>query len=119
MIPFSHRFHGHNSLRFVYKNGNVVRSRYATLKSTSNPHRKLSRIAVIVSKKELKSAVRRNRIRRRIYEYVRLQMPRMTQNYDIAIIVSSSELLTMPASELTEQLESLFTQADLYKTTDN
>lgn len=119
MIPFSHRFHGHNSLRFVYKNGNVVRSRYMTLKSIDNPHRKLSRIAVIISKKVMKSAVRRNRIRRRIYEQVRIRMEQMDKNYDIAIIVSSGELLGMSASDISEQIESLFSQAALYKTTDN
>ena len=117
MIPFCLRFHGHNSLRFVYKNGRITRSRFATLKSTPNPHRRRPRVAVVISKKVLKSAVRRNRIRRRIYEYVRLQEPRLNQTYDIAIIVTSSELLAMPQAELTAQLEQLFTQSELYKTT--
>jgi ribonuclease P protein component len=116
MIPFAHRFHGHNSLRFVYKNGKVVRSRHATLKSTTNPHRSLSRIAVVISKKVLKSAVRRNRIRRRIYEYVRQQIPRMNQVYDIVFIITSSELLTMPSDELTTQIEQLMDQSGLFKT---
>jgi ribonuclease P protein component len=76
----------------------------------------MSRIAVVVSKKVLKSAVRRNRIRRRIYEYVRVQLPQLDNVYDIVIIVSSSELLSMPTVELYEQLEQLFTAAHLYKT---
>jgi ribonuclease P protein component len=113
MIPFSYRFHGHNSLRYVYKNGLVARSRFATLKSTPNSHRSKSRFAVVISKKVLKSAVRRNRIRRRIYEYI------LDQNYDIAVIVLSSELLTMPANELHDQMEQLFTQSHLYKTPKN
>lgn len=114
MIPFSYRFHGHNSLRYVYKNGQVVRSRFATLKSSTNKHRKLSRIAVVISKKVLKSAVLRNRVRRRVYEYIRQQMPRLNDNYDLVVIVTASELLTMPADELTTQLEQLFVQAGLY-----
>lgn len=116
MIPFSHRFHGHNSLRYVYKNGRIVRSRYATLKSTNNPNRNTPRIAIVVSKKVLKSAVLRNRIRRRLYEYVRNQMPRFNQNYDIVMIVTSSELLMMPQADLTTQIEQLFVQSELYKT---
>ena len=119
MIPFRNRFHGHNSLRFVYKNGRIVRSRYATLKSSPNPNRNQPRIAVVVSKKVLKSAVRRNRIRRRIYDYIRNQTPRLNQNYDIVIIVSSSELLNMSSEELVAQLEQLFVQSELYKTTKN
>lgn len=117
MIPFRNRFHGHNSLRFVYKNGRVVRSRFATIKSITNLNRTEHRIAIIISKKVLKSAVRRNRIRRRIFEYIRNQLPRLNNNYDIAVIVSSSELYSMPYGELSEQLEQLFVQSNLYKTT--
>ena len=70
MIPFKNRFHGHSSLSYVYKNGTAIRSKFMTLKYATNKHRKDSRIAVVVSKKVLKSAVRRNRIRRCVYEYI-------------------------------------------------
>ena len=116
MIPFSNRFHGHNSLRYVYKNGNVARSRFATVKTTPNKSRSHSRIAVVVSKKVLKSAVYRNRIRRRIYEHIRLQMPRFFGTFDVVVIVSSSELMTMSATELSRQIEQLLEQSHLYKT---
>jgi ribonuclease P protein component len=115
MIPFRNRFHGHNSLRFVYKNGKVVRSRFATLKSTPNVNRIHPRVVVVVSKKVLKSAVYRNRIRRRVYEHVRQQMHRFDKNYDLAIIITTSEVMTMPAADLAVQLEQLFDQSDLYK----
>lgn len=115
MIPFRNRFHGHNSLRFVYKNGKVVRSRLATIKTTPNPHRKNPRMAVVISKKVLKSAVKRNRIRRRVYDYIRNQTPRLSQNFDIVIIVTSSELLTMDSGDLLAQLEQLFVQSDLFE----
>ena len=119
MIPFSYRFHGHNSLRYVYKNGQAFRNHFATLKITTNKQRKRSRIAVVVGKKILKSAVGRNRIRRRIYEYIRQQIPRFTDNFDIVIIVSSSEFQTMTSTELTSQIEGLFSQSGLYKTPKN
>lgn len=115
MISFVNRFHGHGSLRYVYKNGQAVRSRLMTVKAVDNPHRKLARIAVVVSKKVIKSAVARNRIRRRIYEYIRVQLPLLRSSQDIAIIVSSSEVMTMPYTELTESIEQLFIQAILYK----
>jgi ribonuclease P protein component len=119
MIPFANRFHGHNSLRFVYKNGQSVRSRHATVKVTSNPHRKQTRVAVVISKKVMKGSVGRNRTRRRVYEYIRQQLPRMHGIYDIAIIVSSAELFSMPSAELTAQLDDLLTQSGLYKTSKN
>jgi ribonuclease P protein component len=114
MIPAANRFHGHNSLRYVYTNGKAARSRLMTFKWTPNTHRKKTRIAVVVSKKVIKSAVSRNRIRRRLYEYMRLSMPNLNAVYDIVIIVSSSEVLTMPAPELAQQLKELTSQTNLY-----
>lgn len=113
MIPFKYRFHGHNSLRYVYKNGQAVRCRLLTIKYTKNPHRKQSRVAVVISKKILKSAVGRNRIRRRIYEYIRVRLPKINESHDIVFIISSSELLNMPYTEMISQLDQLFEQINI------
>lgn len=115
MIPSPFRFQGHNSLRYVYANGKAVRSQTVTIKWVKNTRRKQSRISVVVSKKVLKSAVGRNRIRRRVYEYIRLHLPQLNNIYDIVIIVTSPELRHIEASELTSQLDQLFDKADLYK----
>lgn len=119
MIPSPFRFHGHNSLRYVYANGKAVRSQALTIKWVKNPRRTKPRISVVVSKKVLKSAVGRNRIRRRLYEYVRLHIPRLNDVYDIVIIASSAELRTQPYEEISAQLDNLFTKAGLYKTAKN
>ena len=116
MIPSPLRFHGHNSLRYVYANGKAVRSQLLTIKWTKNTHRSLSRTSVVVSKKVIKGAIGRNRIRRRIYEYVRLNLPRLNDTYDIVIICTSPELRTMPYEELVALLDQLLLKADLYKT---
>ena len=113
MIPFSYRFHGHSSLRYVYKNGQAVRSRLVTIKTTINPNRKNSRVAVVISKKVLKSAVGRNRIRRRIYEYIRPKLLQFNNIYDIVIIVSSAEMLNIEHSDMVEQLDQIIDQAGL------
>ncbi|HZM64576.1 MAG TPA: ribonuclease P protein component [Candidatus Saccharimonadales bacterium] len=115
MLSFLYRFHGHGSLRYVYKNGQTVRSRLLTVKYTVNPHRKHSRFAVVVSKKVHKGAVGRNRIRRRIYEILRQEIPHMAKPHDIAIIVVSSEVLHMPAEELGATVTQLLQQANIYK----
>jgi ribonuclease P protein component len=115
MLPFKNRFHGHGSLRYVYKNGQAIRSRLITIKQTSNPHRKESRFAVVVSKKVHKSAVGRNRIRRRLYEIIRTEQPKMHGIHDVAVMVFSSEVITLPADELYDTVVQLFDQAGLYK----
>lgn len=115
MIPFRNRFHGHNSLRFVYKNGRAVRSRLMTIKVSQNPHRKNSRLAVVISKKVIKGAVKRNRIRRRVYEYLRLLLPKLNNNYDIAVIILSGEMLTISLDEMVDQINQLISQLDITK----
>jgi ribonuclease P protein component len=115
MLSAFYRFHGHGSLRYVYKNGQALRSHLVTIKYTSNPHRQYSRFAVVVSKKVHKSAVGRNRIRRRLYEIVRHELPRFHSSHDVAIMVFSSELISLQTEELTEMIQQLFEQAGLYK----
>lgn len=115
MIPFKNRFHGHSSLNYVYKNGQAFRSRSIIFKTIANTKRKDSRIAVVVGKKVLKSSVSRNRVRRRIYELIRLKLPYFDGVYDIVAIVSSSDLLTVSFGDLSEQLTQLFNQANIQK----
>lgn len=118
MLTFSHRFHGHGSLRYVYKNGQAIRSHLITIKYVTNPRRTHSRFAVVVSKKVHKAAVGRNRMRRRIYEIVRTELPYLAPAHDVVIMLFSSEIIAMPHDELVAVVRNLFEQAGLYKTTD-
>ena len=113
MIPFKNRFHGHSSLKYVYKNGQAIRCQPMTIKYVANSHRKQSRIAVVISKKTLKSAVRRNRIRRRIYEHIRTKIILFSKVYDIAIIVTSSDLINLSPLEMSQQIDKLLTQSGI------
>ena len=116
MIPSPFRFHGHNSLRYVYTNGKAVRSQSLTIKCVQNTHRSKPRFSVVVSKKVLKSAVGRNRIRRRMYEYLRTHIEKLNDTYDIVVITTSSELKDISYSELSGQLDTLLEKAGVYKT---
>jgi len=115
MLSQDHRFHGHGSLRYVYKNGQAIRSHLVTIKVIDNPHRKHSRFAVVVSKKVHKSAVGRNRIRRRVYEVIRAELPSFAPAHDVVVMVFSSELISLPYDELVGILKQLFEQSGLYK----
>ncbi len=115
MISTLFRFHGHNSLRYVYSNGKAVRSQPFTIKYVTNSHRKHPRFSVVISKKVIKSAVGRNRVRRRLYEYLRINTPRLSDVYDIVVICTSAELRTLPYAQISEQLDQLFDKASLYK----
>ncbi len=113
MLKQKNRFHGHGSLRYVYKNGDIIRSRVLSTKYTKNKFRKESRFSVVISKKVMKSAVGRNRMRRRIYEVIRLSLPEITEPHDVAILVFSSEVITMPYEELSNIIYSQFREAGI------
>lgn len=115
MLSVKHRFHGHGSLRYVYKHGQSVHSHALKVKYVANKQRQEPRFSVVVSKKVHKAAVGRNRIRRRIYEIIRHELPQLKSARDVVIIVYSSELLAMPTDELTSLIGQVFHQADLYK----
>ena len=115
MLSQQHRFHGHGSLRYVYKNGKAIRTQRLTVKYSNNPHRKHSRFAVVISKKVLKSAVGRNRIRRRIYEVIRHELPKFASPSDVVVLVFSREVMHMPHEELTEAIRDMFAEAGLYQ----
>ncbi|MBC7764543.1 ribonuclease P protein component [Microbacteriaceae bacterium] len=112
------RFHGHGSLRFLYKNADAYRSRAFTVKAIQNPRRKDARISVVVSKKVHKAAVGRNRMRRRIYEIIRQELPQFHGSRDIAIIVTNAEVIAMPHEELRDGLRELLQQAHVYDVVD-
>jgi ribonuclease P protein component len=110
MLSSQHRFHGRTSLNFVYRHGLTVRTGQAALRFIRNPRRKDYRLAVIVSRKVHKSAVQRNRVRRRIYEIVRTGHP-ISDPYDIIITVFSDQLGDMPANDLQTLLAGLLSKS--------
>lgn len=85
------------------------------MKYQQNKRRKNPRIAIVVSKKVLKGAVGRNRIRRRLYEQFRMELPALAHNLDIICIVHSAELREMPSEELARHVKYSLTQTGLYK----
>lgn len=68
-------------------------------------------MAVVVSKKVSKSAVVRNRIRRRVIENIRLLEGQISQPYDLVVTIFDEKVATMPAEELTDVLKNLLRQA--------
>lgn len=104
MLAQKNRFHGHGSLKYVYRNGDVSRSRLFVVRAISNSKRDHTRCSVVVSKKVLKSAVGRNRIRRRVYHIVHAQLGALTAAQDIVIIVCTAEVALLPHDEIQVQL---------------
>jgi ribonuclease P protein component len=114
MLSHKYRFHGHGSLRYLYRNGLTARNRAVLVKYCENKHRTNSRVAVVVGKKVAKSAVKRNRIRRRIFEVLRNHWEYIKPHHDISLTVFTAEFMTMSPDEVEENIISVLKQAHLY-----
>jgi ribonuclease P protein component len=112
MLTRSHRFHGYGSLRRTYSNGKTARGSLISLRYAPRPTGKPYRVAVVVSRKVHKSAVVRNRIRRRVYELVR-QSEAVPPATDLIFTVFSDQVATLAAEQLNSVMSELLTKASL------
>lgn len=113
MISRTHRFHGHGSLKYLYARGKSVRGSSLALRYAPNERRTAYRLAVVVSRKVSKSAVVRNRIRRRLYENVRILSAEFSDPYDLMLVVYDDKLAEAPATEVAAAVLSLFKKAKI------
>lgn len=117
MIPRFNRFFGHSSIGRVYRGGQTSKGPLFSLRYKHDPQVKNYRLAVVVSKKVAKSAVVRNRIRRRLYEAVRTIEPQPSRDTELIITVFSARVADMPYKQLQDQLHQQLQRANLL--TDN
>jgi ribonuclease P protein component len=115
MISRKNRFHGYGSLKYVYRHGQTVRGPLFAVRFVENPKRKNYRLAVVVSRKVHKSAVGRNRMRRRLYAAIRSLEGQISTPADIVITVFSDNLIEEPADKLADQLKKQLEAAGLLK----
>ena len=110
MLSKKYRFHSRGGVRYVYQKGKTIRSPRMSLVFVKN-ERGFTRIAVVVSKKVMKTAVGRNRIRRRVYEALRKNLEYIPKSQDYVFVVFSKDVMTMPFSELEKSLGELVSEA--------
>lgn len=113
MLGRQHRFHGFGSLNFAYRQGQTVRAPLLGLKHALNPRRSSYRVAVVVSKKVSKSAVQRNRMRRRVYEAFQAEGKSLSGAHDLIFTVFSDQVLRTDLAELQSQVRNLLKKAGL------
>ena len=113
MIGRKYRFHGRTSIQRLYSRGKSVRSGALSLRFAPNPKAQGYRLAVVVSRKVSKSAVVRNRIRRRLYERVRILSSDFTSPYDLVLTVYDPVIALEPADQLEADVMKLIKKAKL------
>ena len=110
MLNKKYRFHSRGGVRYVYQKGKTIRSPKMSVVFVENT-RGFTRMAVVVSKKVMKSAVGRNRIRRRVYEVLRKNFDLIPKKTDYVFVVFSKEVMKMPFDELEKMIGGLVAEA--------
>ncbi|HSX46301.1 MAG TPA: ribonuclease P protein component [Candidatus Saccharimonadia bacterium] len=100
MITRRHRFHGYGSLKSVYSRGQTARGGLLNLMYARRDPSKAYRVAVVVSRKVSKSAVVRNRIRRRVFESIRRQSGSIPGGTDLVFTAFGEQLAAIDAAKL-------------------
>jgi ribonuclease P protein component len=112
MLTRSHRFHGYGSLRRTYSHGQTVRGSLISLRYAPRPAQKPYRVAIVVSRKVHKSAVVRNRIRRRVYELVR-HTDTVPPATDLVFTVFSDQVASIETKQLNSIISELLSKVTL------
>ena len=118
MLKKQNRFHGRATIKKVMRSGGVTRNHLFSLKYGAAGHRNTPRVAVVVSKKIAKSAVIRNRIRRRLYEAIRLRLPQLSPQLELVVIVTSPGIHILSTKELDDAIDQALRSAGLNKTSE-
>lgn len=112
MLAKKYRFHSRGGVRFTYKKGKTIRTPKMSLVFAKNTREK-QRFAVVISKKVIKSAVGRNRVRRRVYEAIRLLLPEFQDKKDCIFVIYSKDIKDIEFTELQQLIRNLLEQSEI------
>lgn len=112
MLNKKYRFHSRGGVNYTYQHGKTIRTPNISLIYNEN-EKGFERFAVVVSKKVLKSAVGRNRIRRRVYEAIRLELPSFQMPQDSIFVVYNKNIKDIPFVELRGMIRDLLSESKI------
>jgi len=107
MLNKRNRISDRRIIQKLFTKGNLYRDKYFVFKfiSSNSPD---SQFAVVVSKKISKKAVRRNRIRRQVFEAIRLNLK--TENNITAIVIAKANAQEAKYQKINDSIVQFFNQ---------
>lgn len=109
----AYRLRRPDHFRRVRREGRSFSSPLLTLNVAAGRRRR-TRCGFVVTK-QLGTAVRRNRAKRRVREAVRLVLPSISPGYDLVFVVRSAEILLTPFPALRQLIEQLLRRSGLWR----
>ena len=106
MLSSKYRFHSRGGVKYTYRHGKTLRRPAISLVFNDN-ERGATRFAVVISKKVIKSAVGRNRVRRRVYEAIRADFDKIKPARDYVFVIYDAKVKDMSFDSLRALIRSL------------
>jgi ribonuclease P protein component len=104
MISGKFRFHGYGALKYLFGHGKTYRFKNLSIRVAPNARRVHSRVSVVISKKVVKAAPKRNRVRRRVYEILRTNWGHIKQSNDFLLTVYDPNYCDIPHEQLEAEI---------------
>jgi ribonuclease P protein component len=117
MLAAKFRFHGYGALKFLFGHGKTWRFKSISLRVAPNLRRANTRVAVVISKKVVKSAPKRNRVRRRVYEVLRTHWAHIKPSHDIVLTVYDPNYWEVPHDQLEAEIIDALQRSHLWTET--
>ena len=114
MLAAKFRFHGYGALKFLFGHGKTLRFKSVSIRVAKNQRRQHSRVAVVISKKVIKASPKRNQVRRRIFEVLRLQWDHIALGNDILISVYDPNFLELAHNDLVQEMQHALQEARIW-----
>jgi len=111
MLKKLNRLKHRREIKFIFRRGSVASSQYLTLRYHPNRTQN-SRIVIVISTKVAKSAVRRNRLRRRLQGLIKQYLNSFKAGSDLILIVKK-DFYQLTPHQLKQELEDCFRPTSL------
>lgn len=111
MLPKKYRLKKSGDIGGALKSGKIFREGFLILK-TRNNDLKFSRFAFLISLKISKKATVRNRLRRKLSEIIRINLPNIKKNFD-AVLIVVSDFSKKNSREIEKVINNLFIKAKI------
>ncbi|MCD6528051.1 ribonuclease P protein component [bacterium] len=112
-LPKKYRLKKRKDFERVLKKGMYYSGLCMSIKLKRN-NLNISRFGIVIGSKISKKAVVRNKIKRRISEVIRLNLPQLKKGFDV-IVLTKPEIVDKKYQEIENILISLFKKAKIYK----
>lgn len=111
----AHRLRRPDQFRRARREGRTIGGPLLLLNVVAGRRRR-TRCGFVVGR-QLGTAVRRNRAKRRVREAVRLALPAIAPGYDLVFVVRGPEVLSAPFPAIQQAVEQLLRRAQLWQQT--